>query len=414
MTDTQPGHGAGVVVVGAGLAGAKMAQALRDRGYAQPVTLIGAETDLPYERPPLSKSYLAGSSEFDAALVHPGTWYAEHEVALLLGVTATAIHRDRHEVELSDGRTVGYAHLVLATGSEPVRPAILGADAPGVLTLRSRSDSDRLRAVLRAGQPIVIIGAGWLGLEVAAAAQAAGCTVTVVEAAGQPLQSVVGAELGAFFADLHRNRGVDLRTQAQPTQIAPGTGSTFVVRLAGGDEIPADTVLLATGARPLSGLARDAGLPVDDGVIVDSCLCTPDPAIFAVGDIARHSHPVLGTSVRVEHWAAALNQPDSVAATILGEPTEYSGLPYFFSDQYDVGLEYVGYVPHVSGDIPVVRGDLEGGEFVAFWLDPSNAILAAMNVNVWDVPDAVQPLIVAGKAVDPAALADPAIPLTEL
>ena len=376
-----------VVIVGGGLAGAKTAEVLRERGYEGAVTLLAAEDELPYERPPLSKGYLMGKDGFDKAVVHPQEWYAERDVDLRLGTEVTAIDRDAHEVELGDGTRVPYGVLVLATGSEPRALDIPGAKP---LTLRTHADADRIKATFGEGKRLLVVGGGWIGLEVAAAAREAGTDVTLVEGAEQPLLGVLGPEMGKVFADLHREHGVDLRL-----------GSTDL------SGIEADAVLVGVGVRPRTELAEAAGLEVDNGVLVDSSLRTSDPDIYAVGDIANHDHPVLGRRIRVEHWATALNQPAAAAAAILGEDAAYDRLPYFFSDQYDLGMEYVGHATREDTARVVVRGDVDKREFVAFWLDDQDRILAAMNVNVWDVPDEVRPLIVDRTVVDPDKLADP-------
>jgi NADPH-dependent 2,4-dienoyl-CoA reductase/sulfur reductase-like enzyme len=392
-----------VVIVGGGLAGAKAAEALRAKGFDGPVTLFGAEQQLPYERPPLSKGYLAGKSEFDEAIVHPGDWYEQNSVELRTGVEVTAVHPDASEVELADGARVPFGVLVLATGAEPRRLPIPGADT--ALTLRTREDSDAIRATLGQGKRLVVVGAGWIGLEVAAAAREQGTEVTVLEAAELPLLAVLGNEMAAVFADLHREHGVDLRLGASIAAI-----SADGVRLEDGSSIDADAVVLGVGVRPRTELAAAAGLAVDNGVLVDASLRTSNPSIFAVGDIANHDHPVLGRRVRVEHWATALNQPSAVAAAITGDDTGYRELPYFFSDQYDLGMEYIGHAARDSYARVVVRGDLPGREFVAFWLDADDRILASMNVNVWDVVDEVKPLIADRTRVDADKLADPSTP----
>jgi NADPH-dependent 2,4-dienoyl-CoA reductase/sulfur reductase-like enzyme len=376
-----------VVIVGGGLAGAKTAEALREQGYAGPVTLLAAEDELPYERPPLSKGYLMGKDEFEKAVVHPEEWYAEHDVDLRRGVRVTAVDRAAHEVELEDGTRLPYGALVLATGSEPRALAVPGAEP---LTLRTHADSDRIKATFGEGKRLAIVGGGWIGLEVASAAREAGTEVTLVEGAEQPLLGVLGAEMGEVFADLHREHGVDLRL-----------GSTDL----SGRE--ADAVVVGVGVRPRTELAEAAGLDVDNGVLVDATLRTSDPDIYAVGDIANHDHPVLGHRIRVEHWANALNQPAAAVAAILGRSAPYDRLPYFFSDQYDLGMEYVGHATREDTARVVTRGDVEKREFVAFWLDDQDRILAAMNVNVWDVPDEVRPLIANRTVVDVDKLADP-------
>ena len=387
-----------VVIVGGGLAGAKTAEALREQGYAGPLTLLAAEDELPYERPPLSKGYLAGKDGFEKAIVHPEEWYAEHDVDLRCGAEVAAVDRDKHEVELADGTRLPYGALVLATGAEPRSLPIPGADT--ALVLRTHADSDRIKSTFGAGKRLVVIGAGWIGLEVAAAAREAGTDVVVLEAAELPLLGVLGPEMGEVFAQLHRDHGVDLRLGARIAEITPSG-----VRLEDGEEIAADAVVVGVGVRPRTELAEAAGLDVDNGVLVDRALRTSDPHIYAVGDIAHHDHPVLGR-IRVEHWANALNQPATAVAAILGEDAAYDRLPYFFTDQYDLGMEYVGHATSDDTARVVVRGDLAGREFVAFWLDDRDRILAAMNVNVWDVPDEVRPLIAAKTVVDPEKLMD--------
>jgi NADPH-dependent 2,4-dienoyl-CoA reductase/sulfur reductase-like enzyme len=390
-----------VVIVGGGLAGAKTAEALRAQGYAGPVTLVGAEQHLPYERPPLSKDYLAGKAEFDAAIVHPADWYEKNNVTLRLGTEVTAVHRAESAVELTGGERLEYGALVLATGSAPRRLPIPGAE--NALTLRNREDSDAIRQTFGEGKRLVIVGAGWIGLEVAAAARDKGTEVTVLEAAELPLLAVLGREMATVFADLHRQNGVDLHFGVSVAEIAADG-----VRLQGGTHFPADAVLLGVGAAPRLQLAEQAGLATDNGVLVDAALRTEDPAIYAVGDIANHDHPVLGRRIRVEHWATALNQPAAVAAAILGTDDEgYRELPYFFSDQYDLGMEYIGTGGPDSR--VVTRGDVPGREFVAFWLDADDRIRASMNVNVWDVVDEIKPLIAEGRPVDVAKLQDPEV-----
>jgi 3-phenylpropionate/trans-cinnamate dioxygenase ferredoxin reductase subunit len=387
------------VIVGAGLAGAKAAEALRDQGFDGSVTLVGAETHRPYERPPLSKDYLAGKADHDSVFVHDAGWYGEHAVDLRTGVAATAVDLAAHRVDLADGTGLAYDKLLLATGSSPRTLP----DVHGVHYLRDLEDSDRLKKVIATGGHLVIIGAGWLGLEVAAAARQAGSRVTVLETLALPLLRVLGPEIAQVFADLHTAHGVDLRFGVRVEEIRDG-----MVRLADGTRFDADAVLVAIGATPNVGLAQEAGLAVRDGIVVDANLRTSDPDVFAVGDVANAHYPVLDRHLRVEHWATALNQPATAAAGMLGVDARYDELPYFFTDQYDLGMEYLG---HGDGaDQVVVRGDLAAREFVAFWLR-DRRVLAGMNVNVWDVTDAVKALIRSGRQVDPAALADLGTPL---
>ncbi|GIG20471.1 pyridine nucleotide-disulfide oxidoreductase [Cellulomonas chitinilytica] len=404
-----------VVVVGAGLAGAKTVEALRAGGYDGTVTLIGTETDRPYERPPLSKGYLQGNEERDAAFVHPADWYATHDVELRPGTTVTSLDLAAHDVVDAAGGRTGWDHLVLATGSEPRRLDVPGADLDGVLYLRTLGDSDRLRAALTPGRRVVVVGGGWIGLEVAAAARSAGCDVSVLVRDPMPLLHVLGPELAAMFADLHRANGVDLRTRTEVAEVVAtgdGTGVGAVV-LADGTRVDADVVVVGVGAAPRVGLARDAGLTVEDGVVVSAHLRSSHPQVLAVGDIARAAHPLLGTHVRVEHWANALNQPATAAATVLGRDEPYDRLPYFFTDQYDLGMEYVGWVGPHGYDEVVVRGDVGSRELVAFWRREGR-VVAGMNVNVWDVVDDVQALIRSGAVVDRDRLADPDVALADL
>ena len=395
------------VIVGAGLAGAKAAEALRDKGFDGQITLIGDELHHPYERPALSKDYLAGKADRDSVFVHPDTWYAEHEVDLRLGIGVSRIDRGWRRVELADGSIVGYDKLLLATGASPRRLPVPGADEPGVHYLRRIEDSDAVKDALATASRLVVIGAGWIGLEVTAAARRAGVAVTVLESAKLPLLRVLGAEVAAVFANLHRDHGVDLRFGVTVSEIAPS-----VVRLADGTEIGADAVLVGVGADPNVRLAHRAELAVDNGILVDAALRTDDPDIVAAGDVASALHPLFGKHIRVEHWANALSQPPVAAATMLGRQGIHDELPYFYTDQYDLGMEYVGHVEPGGYDEVVFRGDVGAREFIAFWLK-DNRVLAGMNVNIWDVGEPIRALIRAGNPVNPDALADPDQPLDQ-
>jgi 3-phenylpropionate/trans-cinnamate dioxygenase ferredoxin reductase subunit len=402
------------VIVGGGLAGAKAAEALRDKGFDGDVVLFATETHLPYERPPLSKEYLAGKKKLDEFTPHPAEWYRDKHVDLRLGTPVTAVHSHGHLVGLSDGSTRHYDKLLLATGSAPRRPPIPGADADRVHYLRTVDDSDALSAAVTNGSSLAIVGGGWIGLEVAADARRRGANVTVVEAAELPLLAALGAEAAQVFAKLHRDHGVDLRLGAKVEEVTTVDGAASGLRLGDGSTVDADAVLIAVGAAPNTDLAQAAGLTMgpDHGVLVDSSLRTSDPDIYAVGDIASEQHPLFGVRVRTEHWANALKQPAVAVAGMLGETAEYDELPYFFTDQYDLGMEYVGWAPDYER--AVFRGDVDGREFVVFWLDDRNRVLAGMNVNVWDVLDDVKELIRAQSPVDPDKLADPRQPLDAL
>ncbi|MGW4480782.1 NAD(P)/FAD-dependent oxidoreductase [Rhodococcus triatomae] len=398
------------VIVGGGLAGAKVAEALRAKDFDGEVVLLCAEEHLPYERPPLSKDHLVAGKPLTDFTVHTGEWLRDHHVDVRLGTAVTALDVTAHTVTLPDGSTVSYDKAALATGSRSRRPPIPGSDAHGVHYLRTVDESDALLAALTPQSHLVIVGGGWIGLEVAAAARGRGTGVTVVESAALPLMGPLGPEMGTVFAELHRAHGVDLRLDASVEEIVTRDGRAVGVRLGTGETLDADAVLVAVGARPNIELAEDAGLAVDGGVLVDASLQTSDPDVVAVGDIAAQQHPLLGTRVRVEHWANALNQPAVAAATMLGERAEYTNLPYFFTDQYDLGMEYVGHTPDGYARL-VVRGDVAAREFVAFWLDDSDRVLAGMNVNVWDVTDDIKALVTARRPVDAARLADPTVTL---
>lgn len=392
------------VIVGAGLAGAKAAETLRAEAVDAPVVLIGDEAEPPYERPPLSKGYLLGKDPREGAYVHPADWYAEHGIDLRLGAAVTALDPAAHEVVVG-GERLRYAKLLLATGSA-VRPL----DVPGgdtVLTLRRLPDSDRLKQAIGGAGRVVVIGAGWIGLEVAAAARSAGAAVTVVEAGDQPLGRVLGPEIGAVFADLHRAHGVDLRLGCGVSEVR-GDG----VVLTDGSVVAADVVVAGVGITPDTRLASEAGLTVDDGIVVDRSLRTSAPDVYAAGDVASLDHPLFGR-IRVEHWANALNGGPAAARAMLGQDVAYDRVPYFFSDQYDLGCEYSGWAPAGSYDRVVVRGSLDRREFLAFWLRDGH-VLAGLNVNIWDVTDPIQSLITRPAAVAPDKLADPGIPLTDL
>ena len=401
-----------IVVVGGGLAGAKAVEALRDEGFDGSLTLIGDESHLPYERPPLSKGYLAGNDDRASMDVHDQDWYAEHKVDLLLGTAATAVDTIAKEVELVDGRRIGYDQLLLATGSRARTLPLPGAGAHGVLTLRHVEDSDTISDAFSAGGRMAVIGGGWIGMETAANARDKGVEVTVIEAADLPLSMVLGPELAQVFLDLHREHGVEFQLGAGVEEITVTDGKATGVRLADGTHVPADTVLVGIGAQPNLGLAESAGLEIGSGVLVDASLRTSDPDIWAIGDIAEEDHPFLGGRIRVEHWANALNQPAVAARAMLGQDATYDELPYFFTDQYDLGMEYVGHAPPGSYARVVTRGDLDGREFIAFWLDSDDRVLAGMNVNVWDVVDDIKALILSKQPVDVDRLTDPAQPIS--
>ena len=394
-----------VAVVGAGLAGAKAVEVLRAEGYGGRIVLFGDEPHRPYERPPLSKGYLQGNDERDTVFVHPENWYGEHDVDLRLGTEVTGLDRHAHELMTAGGQPVRYDRLLLATGASPRHLRLPHADLPGVHYLRNLDDSDALRAAFRPGANVVVIGAGWIGLETAAAARTAGATVTVLESAELPLLRVLGPQMAQVFAGLHRENGVDLRLGVEVAGLRADGSTVTGVELGDGAVVDADAVVVGIGVAPNVDLARSAGLDVDNGVLVDASLRTSDPHVFAAGDIANAEHPVLRRRIRVEHWANALHQPEVAAQSILGKDAVYDRLPYFFTDQYDLGMEYVGHAPTYQK--VVFRGDVAKREFTAFWLDSEDRVLAGMNVNVWDVTDRIQDLILAGEPADAFELPAP-------
>ncbi len=374
------------VIAGAGLAGAKAAEALRAEGFEGRIVLVGDEPELPYERPPLSKDYLRGEAPREQARVHPEAFYAEQDIDLLTGTAVTALDAAARSVTLSSGETLGYDRLLLATGSEPRRLSVPGAELDGVLHLRTFADSDAIAAALRPGARAVIAGGGWIGMEVAASARQRGLEVTVAELAATPLAAALGREMGELYARLHREHGVDVRTGVAVERVE-GDGRVERVVLADGSALDADLLVAGLGAIPRTALAQRAGLAVENGVVCDASLRTSDPDVFAAGDMANAEHPFYGRRLRVEHWANALHQPEVAARAMLGKPASYDRLPYFFSDQYDVGMEFRG-LPFGYDDLEI-RGDADRYEFVAYWRREGRT-LAAMNVNVWDVGDAIE------------------------
>nr|WP_223183352.1 MULTISPECIES: FAD-dependent oxidoreductase [unclassified Streptomyces] len=404
------------------MAGAKAAETLRAEGFNGRVILIGDEREHPYERPPLSKGYLTGGEDRDKVFVHEAAWYARNDVELHLGQPVTAVDREARTVRLGDGTVIRYDKLLLATGAEPRRLDVPGTDLAGVHHLRRLAHADRLRQVLaglgRDNGHLVIAGAGWIGLEVAAAARGYGAEVTVVESDPTPLHRVLGPELGQIFADLHTAHGVRFHFGARLTEIVGQDGMVLAVRTDDGEEHPAHAVLAAIGAAPRTALAENSGLALVDradggGIAVDESLRTSDPDVYAAGDVAAAHHPLLHTRLRVEHWANALHGGPAAARAMLGRTVSYDRVPYFFTDQYDLGMECSGWAPPGSYDQVVVRGSTGKREFIAFWLKEGR-VLAGMNVNVWDVTDPVQRLIRSRTPVDPEALGDSSVPLESL
>jgi 3-phenylpropionate/trans-cinnamate dioxygenase ferredoxin reductase subunit len=397
------------VIVGAALAGAKAAETLREEGFDGRIVLVGAEPARPYERPPLSKDYLRRETT-DKPYVHDEGFYEENDIELRIGTEVESIDRSGSDVVLTDGKRIGFDRLLLTTGAEPRRLNVPGGDLDGVLYLREVADSDAIAERVEAGGKLVTIGAGWIGAEVAASARTKGCEVTILERGALPLERVLGPELGAIYRDIHADHGVELLPSTELEAIE-GDGAVRAVRTADGRSIDADFVVVGVGVIPRTQLAEAAGLELRNGIVTNEQLETSAAGIYAAGDVANALHPFYGDHIRVEHWANALNQGPAAARNMLGKQTPYDNLPYFFSDQYDVGMEYAGYA--TKWDEVVFRGDVAGREFIAFWL-ADGRVVAGMNVNVWDVIDDIQALIRSKAEVDRERLEDPDVPLTEL
>lgn len=396
------------VIVGASLTGAKAAEGMRSAGFDGNIVLIGEEDVRPYERPPLSKGYLRGEEGRDKVFVHDESYYDEHDIDLRTGTVVTAVDASEARVELAGGDAVSFDKLLFATGAAPRILSVPGSDLSGIRYLRSVDDSDGLRAAIEAAGRVVVVGAGWIGSEVAASARQMGREVAVVEMASVPLERVLGREMGEFFARLHRDHGVELHTDTGLEEFV-GSGSVEGVRTTGGQVIEGDLVVVGVGVAPRVGLAEAAGLDIDNGIVVNEHLESSVPGIYAAGDVANAFHPLYGRHLRVEHWSNARNQGAAAGRSMAEGGLVYDRIPYFFSDQYEMGMEYTGFA--TEWDEVVTRG--EGDEFIAFWVKDGR-VLAGMNVNVWDVVEPIQALVRSQKTVDVGRLTDPDVPLDEV
>lgn len=379
-----------IVVVGAGLAGASATDELRKVGYDAALTVIGAEQHQPYERPPLSKGFLTGAATSGSTLVHPAEWYTEQGIDVVTGTTVAGLDVEHRQVALAD-RVLAFDQLLITTGARPRRFDLAdAASAAGanVVYLRTLEDAELLRDQL--GKRLLIVGGGWIGLEVAAAARTAGGPVTVVEAAELPLVGVLGPEIATVFADLHRSHDVDLRTDTTVAAITHERGST-TVRLSDGSQTDVDLIVVGIGAEPNTDLAQAAGLEIDNGILVDAQLRTSTPGVYAAGDVANHDHPDLGR-IRVEHWDNAIEQGRHAARSMLGATTPYTRQPYFYTDQYDLGMEYVGHVGPQGYDEVRIRGDLDRRVFTAWWIR-DGVIVAGMHAGDWDAIHHIRQLV---------------------
>ncbi len=397
------------VIVGAGLAGAKAAETLREEGFDGRLVLVGDEPERPYERPPLSKDYLRGEAE-EAPYVHPKSFYEDHSIELWCETRVTGLHTGPKELLLEGDRRLGYDRLLLATGAVPRRLDVPGADLNGIHYLRTLADSKRIGERIEAGGRLVVVGSGWIGAEIAASARQKGCEVTMLEMASLPLERVLGPELGKVYLDLHRANGVEFLPETTVDRFE-GEDSVTRVITRDGASIDTDFVVVGIGVAPRTGMLETAGLRIDNGVLVDEQLQSSVPGVYAAGDVANVDHPFYGKHLRVEHWDTALHQGPVAARNMLGAGEAYDRIPYFFSDQYDSGMEYSGHA--TEWDEVVFRGDVDAREFIAFWLKDGR-LVAGLNMNVCDVSDPIRELIASRRPIDPDQLADPGVPLGEL
>ncbi|MEO6957464.1 MAG: FAD-dependent oxidoreductase [Antricoccus sp.] len=401
------------VVIGGGEAGGTAVQTLREEGFDGPIVLVAAEDHLPYERPALSKSYLKGDPYTSEGSLRDEQWYDDQRIDLRLGRRAVSVNRPEHEVSLDDGTTLRYDKLLIATGAHPRRLDVPGAGLGGVFSLRTLEDSQALGTALNATPEVVVVGAGWIGLEVAAVAREKGCPVTVVEPNETALQTSMGTHMGGFFADLHRSHGVRFQFGRGVIGLL-GTNTVKAVVTSDDHELPADLVVVGVGVRPEVGWVEAELLAEDGGVRVDPQMRTVDPDVFAAGDVASVANPLYGRRIRVEHWANALMDGQIAARSMLERPSQFDPVPFFFTDQYDIGMEYAGSVNAATAGEPIIRGDLTAHSFQAFWLT-DGVLLAGMHVNCWDEGiKSVQDLIRRRVRIDPTRLADSDVPLVDL
>jgi 3-phenylpropionate/trans-cinnamate dioxygenase ferredoxin reductase subunit len=399
------------VIVGGGLAAATAAERIRDSDAGGLIHLYAGEPHNPYIRPPLSKELMLGKDGRDSVFVHPGEWYREHGV--VLSTRERVARLGDHVVELTGDREVPFDRLLLATGATPRSLGVPGEDAHGIHALRTLEDSEALKALLEpGGKNVVVVGAGWIGLELAAAARTYRNAVTVVAPGSVPLGRALGDELGGVFRALHEQNGVTFQLETKVTRFAADAGRVTAVETDSGT-IAADLVIVGVGAEPDTALAAAAGLDIDNGILVDQHMATSAPDVFAAGDVANAYHPVIQQRMRNEHWANAIAGGKVAGASMAGADASLDDIPYFYTDQYDLGMEYSGYPPLTRDAAVVYRGDRAAREFIAFWL-AGDRVVAGMNVNVWDVNEDVQKLIRRDAPVDRARLVNPAIPLTEV
>lgn len=401
------------VIVGAGQAGGTAIQKLRRDGYEGRIVLVGAEPHLPYERPPLSKSYLKGQGWLSHKSLLGRRWYEEQNVELRLETRAAQLRSASHQLTLDDQTVLDYDKVLIATGSTPRRLNVPGAQLPGIHWLRTLEDSEELSAAFDGAPTVVVVGASWIGLEVAAAARDKGCPVAVVGSGEVPLEASMGTRLGGFFAEVHRSHGVEFHLGRRVVGFE-GTETVTSVIADDGSSFAADIVVTGVGVEPDSGFVEEHFLAPDGGISVDTQMRTEDPDVYAAGDIASVANPLYGRRMRVEHWTNALMEGKIAASSMLGQSAEFDPVPFFFTDQYDLAMEYAGRVDARTADDPVIRGDLAAHEFHAFWI-VDQVVVAGMHVNAWDEGiEPVQELIRSRSRVDPAVLGDPTTPLASV
>ncbi|MET4004105.1 3-phenylpropionate/trans-cinnamate dioxygenase ferredoxin reductase subunit [Arthrobacter sp. UYCu511] len=401
----------GMVIIGGGLTAATAAESLRKEGWDGAITIVADEAEIPYQRPPLSKGFLAGKEGEDALLPLPANWYPENNVTLRTGTAATALDPAAHTVTLADGTVLSYAKALIATGAAPRRIPFPGVELKGVYTFRTKADSVAMKELLTGGgKNVVMIGSGWIGMEIAATATELGNKVALMGLEEVPLSVAIGAQLGTVFTNRHKEAGVQFELPASAAEIQGSDGRVTSVLTTTGVTLPADIVIVAVGVVPNISLAKGAGLTINNGIEVDASLHTSAADVFAAGDVANAMHPVTGMHARSEHWANAIASGKVAAKSMLGKDAVLDDIPYFYTDQFDLGMEYSGFGALTKDAEVVIRGDLEKREFIAFWV-LEGRVVAGMNVNIWDVQDAIKALISSGRTIDTAKLADPQTPL---
>jgi 3-phenylpropionate/trans-cinnamate dioxygenase ferredoxin reductase component len=401
-----------LVIVGASVAGAKAAEGARTAGFDGRVVLVGDEQEAPYERPPLSKAVLRGEAATETTRVHEEGFYAAHDIEVLTGCTVESLDLDARQIHLDGHETLPFTTVVLATGAAPRQLEIPGCGLAGVHYLRSLDDSRRLGDAIRHARRVAVIGAGWIGSEVAASARQMGADVVLIDPAPTPLHRVLGDEIGEVFRQLHADNGVTLRLRTGVAELR-GDATVEHVVLTDGDVEAADVVVVGVGVTPRVDLAVAAGVAIDNGIVVDEHLRTSDPDVFAAGDIAHAHNPRLGRHIRVEHWANARRQGVIAAKAMLGQDGVDVRPSYFFTDQYDLSMEYTGDIGPAGYDRVVFRRYADSSQLIVFWLYEQR-IQAGMNINIWDVADDIERLILSASPIDADDLADPTIPLASL